>query len=105
MRGGEGWDTTSLETPHTNGWGLLLPSPGEYHFFTTDLSASLVQPTEFEVGKTELTEGIVEHPPLSPLASEKTMYVRGELPSSPGRFEPLVTRAERHRGDEVRRRP
>jgi hypothetical protein len=83
-----GWSTTSLETPHTNGWGLLLPSPGEYHFFSQDLSSSLVQPTEYEQGK---TEGIVEHPALSPLASEKTLYLREGLPSSPSEFLPLVT--------------
>ncbi|HUA73439.1 MAG TPA: hypothetical protein VL988_01640 [Solirubrobacteraceae bacterium] len=88
VRGGEGWQTSSLETPHTNGWGLLLPSPGEYHYFTPDLSASLVAPTEYDLGK---TEGVVEHPPLSPLASEKTMYLRSGLPSSPGQFTPLVT--------------
>ncbi len=88
VRSGEGWQTSSLETPHTNGWGLLLPSPGEYHYFTPDLSAALVQPTEYDLGK---TEGVVEHPPLSPLASEKTMYVRENLPSSPGQFTPLVT--------------
>jgi NHL repeat/WD40-like Beta Propeller Repeat len=91
VRAAEGWETTSLETPHTKGWGLLLPSPGEYHFFTSDLSASLVAPTEFELGKTEQTEGIVEHPPLSPLATEKTMYLRGDLPSSPAVYTPLVT--------------
>lgn len=88
VRGSEGWQTSSLETPHTNGWGLLLPSPGEYHYFTPDLSASLVEPTEYDLGK---TEGIVEHPPLSPLASEKTMYLREDVPSSPGQFTPLVT--------------
>ena len=27
VREASGWSTTSLETPHTNGWGLLLPSP------------------------------------------------------------------------------
>jgi DNA-binding beta-propeller fold protein YncE len=88
VRGSEGWQTSSLETPHTNGWGLLLPSPGEYHYFTPDLSAALVAPTEYDLGR---TEGVVEHPPLSPLASEKTMYVREGLPSSPGQFTPLVS--------------
>jgi DNA-binding beta-propeller fold protein YncE len=88
VRGAEGWQTSSVETPHTNGWGLLLPSPGEYHFFTPDLSAGLVEPTEYDLGK---TEGIVEHPPLSPLATEKTMYLRENVPASPGQFTPLVT--------------
>lgn len=81
-----GWGTSSLETPHTRGWGLLLPSPSEYHFFTPDLSASLVAPTEYDLGK---TEGVVEHPALSPLASEKTMYLRKDLPAA-AEFSPLV---------------
>ncbi len=88
VREAQGWSTQSLETPHTKGWGLLLPSPSEYHFFTPDLSASLVEPTEYDAGK---TEGVVEHPALSPLASEKTMYLRGNLPVPPGEFSPLVT--------------
>jgi DNA-binding beta-propeller fold protein YncE len=85
-----GWVTSSLETPHTNGWGLLLPSPGEYHFFTSDLSAGLVEPTEWEKAK---TEGVVEHPALSPAATEKTMYVRPDLPNEHPAYTPLVTAA------------
>ncbi len=87
VREPNGWSTTSLETPHTKGWGLLLPSPSEYHFFTPDLSAGLLEPTEYDLGK---TEGVIEHPALSPEASEKTMYVRGSLPSAPGEYSPLV---------------
>jgi DNA-binding beta-propeller fold protein YncE len=87
VRESGGWSTHSLETPHTRGWGLLLPSPGEYHFFSEDLSSSLVAPTEYEQGK---TEGVVEHPALSPLATEKTMYLHDDLPADGG-FLPLVT--------------
>ncbi len=87
LRDSSGWATRSLETPHTKGWGLLLPSPSEYHFFSPDLSTSLVQPTEYDLGK---TEGVVEHPALSPLATEKTMYLRANMAPSP-EFMPLVT--------------
>ncbi len=83
-----GWTTASLETPHTSGWGLLLPSPGEYHFFTSDLSSALVEPTEWDDAK---TEGVVEHPPLSPQATEKTIYLRPNLPEEHPTYTPLVT--------------
>jgi DNA-binding beta-propeller fold protein YncE len=88
VRGGEGWDTYSLETPHANGWGLLVPSPGEYYLFSPDLSTALLAPTEYDEGK---TEGVVEHPPLSPEASEKTIYLRQDLPAQAPDFSPLVT--------------
>jgi hypothetical protein len=87
-RGGEGWSTWSLETPHEQGRGLELPSPSEYHFFSPDLSLSLLQPVE----PTRQVGGVVEHPPLSPEASEKTMYLREEPPAAPG-YVPLVTAA------------
>ncbi len=91
-----GWATRSLETPHTKGWGLLLPSPSEYHFFSPNLSTSLVEPTEYDLGK---TEGVIEHPALSPLATEKTMYIRSGS-SSPGEFQPLVTASNDTAGTE-----
>ena len=65
----------------------MLPSPSEYHFFSPDLSTSLVEPTEYDLGK---TEGVVEHPALSPLANEKTMYLRPDIAAGP-EFTPLVT--------------
>ncbi len=88
VRTSEGWNTYSLETPHTNGWGLLVPSPGEYYLFSPDLSTSLLAPTEYDEGK---SEGVVEHPPLSPEASEKTMYLRQDPPAPAPDFQPLVT--------------
>ncbi len=63
---------------------LYLPSPEEYHYFTPDLSSSLVQPTYAH------DFGPQEAPPLSPEASEKTMYVRADPPRRPT-FVPLVT--------------
>ena len=85
-RGAQGWETQSLETPHQQGRGLELPSPSEYHFFSPDLSLSLLQPVE----PTRQVGGVVEHPPLSAEASEKTMYLRRDPPVSPG-YLPLVT--------------
>ena len=83
-REAQGWSTQNLETPHEQGDGLLLPSPEEYHYFTPDLSSSLVQPTYAH------DFGPQEAPPLSPEASEKTMYVRAG-PPAPASFVPLVT--------------
>ncbi len=88
VRTGEGWDTYSLETPHTNGWGLLVPSPGEYYLFSPDLSTSVLAPTEYDEGK---SEGVVEHPALSPEANEKTIYLRQNPPAGAPDFQPLVT--------------
>jgi hypothetical protein len=79
IRGSEEWQTRSLETPHHNGAGLLNPSPTQYHYFSPDLSLSLVQPTEpsLKVG------GVLEEPPLASEASEKTMYIRDDPPINP----------------------
>ena len=72
-REAQGWSTQNLETPHEQADGLLLPSPEEYHYFTQDLSSSLVQPTYHDFGPQEA-------PPLS-RKSEKTMYVRADPPA------------------------
>ncbi len=89
-RGGEGWSTQSLETPHDKGRGLLIPLPSEYHYFSPDLSHSLVQPTE---PTKDQVGGVVEDPPLSPEASEKTPYVHQEDASAASAYTPLVTAA------------
>ncbi|HTZ64512.1 MAG TPA: hypothetical protein VMB51_10435 [Solirubrobacteraceae bacterium] len=88
-RGETGWSTQSLETPHEQGRGLLVPSPSEYHYFSPDLALSLVEPTE----PTRQVGGVVEHPPLSQAASEKTIYLRDDPPASP-EYLPLVTSAD-----------
>ena len=52
---------------------------------------ALVEPTEYDLGK---TEGVVEHPPLSPLATEKTMYLRNDssrAPATSTRWSPRAT--------------
>jgi hypothetical protein len=89
-RGPEGWETASLETPHDNGRGLLLPAPSEYHYFSPELGESLVAPTEPAYG----VGGVLEDPPLSPEASEKTPYVRSEDPPADPGYVPLVTAAD-----------
>ena len=82
-RGEKEWETQSLETPHPQGSGLYDPSPSEYRFFSADLSLSLVQPTEPPPNAGRIVLGEVEHPPLSPEASEKTLYVRDDPPLAP----------------------
>jgi DNA-binding beta-propeller fold protein YncE len=88
-RGEGGWSTQSLETPHEQGRGLLVPSPSEYHYFSPELSQSLVAPTE----PTRQVGGVFEHPPLSPAASEKTLYLRQDPPAEPT-YLPLVSAAD-----------
>jgi WD40-like Beta Propeller Repeat len=82
-RGASEWGTTSLETPHDEGRGLRSPSPSEYHYFSPDLSTSLVQPTE--------PFGTREEPPLASSVSEKTMYVRSGGEAGEGQFAPVVS--------------
>ena len=85
-RGGGEWARGALKR-RTRQAGLLVPSPSEYHFFTPDLTESLVEPTEPSPGR---VGGVTEHPPLSSEASEKTMYVRHDGSGGTG-FVPLVT--------------
>ena len=91
-RSRKGGAPQSLETPHEQGRGLLLPSPSEYHYFSPDLSQSLLQPTE----PTRQVGGVVEHPALSPEASEKTIYLRHDPPAAPD-FAAARHRRQRHR--------
>ncbi|HTZ64338.1 MAG TPA: hypothetical protein VMB51_09560 [Solirubrobacteraceae bacterium] len=77
------WQTQSLETPHTRGGGLeeVHPIGVEYQAFSPDLSLSLLTPAAPQV---EGGLGAVETPPLSPDASEKTIYLRDDPPLEPG---------------------
>ena len=84
-RSADEWKTTSLETPHGQGRGLRSPSPSEYHYFSPDLSTSLLQPTE--------PFGTKEDPPLAPSVSEKTMYVRSGEEAGGAQFDPVVSEA------------
>ena len=74
-RSASAWHTSSLETPHEKGRGVLLPSPSEYRYFNPNLSEALLQPTE--------PYGTEETPPLAPGATEKTMYLRNTTTPEP----------------------
>ena len=78
------WTSQQIVTPHTKGEGFIPGEAPEYRFFSPDLSSALVQPDN-----QALIEPF-EAPPLSPEASEKTMYVRD---NASGQYLPLVTAA------------
>jgi hypothetical protein len=71
-RGPGGWSTLDIATPHQAAVGVLVGHNSEYRVFSGDLSLGLVEP-----------EGAT---PLSPLASERTPYLR----RSSGEYVPLV---------------
>ena len=87
-RGSEEWETQSLETPHERGSGVekVEPIGVEYQYFSADLSLGLLQPAVPAVEGTPRI-GLVEQPPLSPAASEKTIYVRDDPPIEPDEAE------------------
>ncbi|MCW3031589.1 MAG: hypothetical protein JWM66_1722 [Solirubrobacterales bacterium] len=99
-RGGEGWSTQTITTPHNKGEGVITGEgeTAEYRLFSPDLSLGLVEP--------ELHQEIAslcEAPPLSaPLAGEtcegaagreKTIYARANAPVQPGAAEKPVYEA------------
>lgn len=98
---GGGWASQDIATPHEVATGIPFRSGQEYRFFSSDLSVGLVEPLGSGAGGLD-PEGAV---PLSPGASEKTVYVRANtpiLPESPergvfdeavaeGGYRPLVT--------------
>ncbi len=73
-RGAAGWASKDIATPHNAATGLTIGNISEYKLFSNDLSLGLVEPT----GDT----------PLSPEASEKTIYLRND---ASGSYTPLVT--------------
>jgi uncharacterized protein YjiK len=75
------WVTQDIDTPNSREEGVSVGSAPEYQFFTPDLSQALVAPW----GVTPLSE-----PPLSPGATQKTMYLRDD---ANGTYLPLVTEA------------
>lgn len=81
-RGSSEWSSEQIVTPRTTGEGVTPGEAPEYRFFNGDLSSGLVQPDN-QSGVEPL-----EAPPLSPEASEKTMYVRD---TATGSYVPLVT--------------
>jgi hypothetical protein len=84
VRSSAGWQTESLETPHERGWGIAKTEPFgvEYQAFSPELSLGLVQPA-IPVVSGEPDIGLMEAPPLSPSASEKTMYLRANPAVAP----------------------
>ena len=83
-RSTSGWSSQQIVTPRVKGQGFVPGEAPEYRFFSSDLSLGLVQPD------TESHEPL-EQPPLSPEATEKTMYVRD---TATGHYLPLVTTAD-----------
>ncbi len=79
----EGWETSTITTPHNKGEGYHQFEEKEYRFFSSDLSRALVQPDPHEEQ--------LESPPLSADASEKTIYERND---ASGEYQPLVDAAD-----------
>jgi hypothetical protein len=75
-RGGDGWHSKDITPPHTTVTGVQAHS--EYRVFTPDLSEALVEPSDST--------------PLSPMASEQTIYLREN--TEPPTYTPLVTGKE-----------
>ncbi len=71
------WESQDIATPNSRAYGVAPGAPQEYQFFTPKLSLALVEPFGPE-------------PPLSPEATQKTIYIRD---NASGSFEPLVTEA------------
>ena len=81
-RSPSGWNTSQIVTPRTQGEGFVPGEAPEYRAFSEDLSSGLVEPDNHHNIEP------LEQPPLSPEATEKTMYVRDD---ATGGFLPLVT--------------
>ncbi len=75
-RGADGWSSRDVAGPHEAATGLIVGDKSEYRLFSSDLSLGLVEPK----GET----------PLSPEASERTLYLRDDAGSD---FLALVTKA------------
>lgn len=79
-RGGSGWGSVDVSTPHNKGEGVITGAATEFRFFSGDLGLAVVQP--------QVPGEPLENPPLAPEAREKTIYRRDD---SSGLFTPLVT--------------
>ena len=75
-RGPDGWDSKDIAIPRDAVAELGVGHLSEYQLFSTDLSVGLVEPESAT--------------PLSPAASEKTVYLRDD---ASGAYLPLVTAA------------
>ena len=98
-RGAGAWSSQEIVTPHERPWGLRAGRPPEYQMFSPDLSVSLVQP--FPYALTPLAEPALA-PPLSEAErghQEKTMYLRNDAPISPGASEATIYNEAKHNGE------
>jgi hypothetical protein len=74
-----GWSSQDIATPHEVSTGQPINSGEEYRFFSPNLSVGLVEP----LGSGELGGAPEGAAPLSPCASEKTLYERDDMPLTP----------------------
>ena len=75
--GGGGWSSWDIATPYDVPTGAEVGGGQEYRWFSSDLSVGLVEP---------FGPGV----PLSPRASERTIYLRDDQPLLPGVGEQMV---------------
>jgi DNA-binding beta-propeller fold protein YncE len=78
-RGAGGWSSRDIATPHEAATGDSPGTAPEYHFFSEDLSTSIVQPF-----------GLF-NPALSPGSSEQTPYLHALAGCTSNCFTPIVT--------------
>jgi hypothetical protein len=77
---GGGWSSRDTATPHEQATGVSVGQGQEYKYFSSDLSVGLVEPLA-------LPSLPAEAAPLSPAASELTVYLRADEPLVPGALE------------------
>jgi DNA-binding beta-propeller fold protein YncE len=90
-RTAHGWTSREIITPHEKGEGIQSGLE-EYRLFSPDLTLALLEPQP--PNETES-----EHPPLSPEASERTLYLRNNVVvpceiTQTSCYQPLVTGKE-----------
>ncbi len=78
-----GWLSQDIATPHDVATGVSTGSGQEYRYFSPELSVGLVEP----LGSGSTGSNSEGAAPLSPGASEKTVYVRADAPLSPEKLE------------------
>jgi hypothetical protein len=89
-RGSSEWASQEIVAPHERAFGLRAGRPPEYQAFSADLSLSLLQP--FPYGLTPAQEPSLS-PPLSEAErghQEKTIYLRNDAPISPSASEATI---------------
>jgi hypothetical protein len=77
---GGSWSSRDIATPHEQATGASVNKGQEYRYFSADLSVGLVEPLA-------LPGQAATAAPLSPGASEKTVYLRADEPLVPGALE------------------